>query len=303
VSDYEPQPQGGWPAQPPANNAGQGGYDATQGFGQGPPYGQPAGYGQQDGYGQQGGFGQQGGGYGQPAGRPRRRRRRRRGIVLVIVLVVILAILGIGDQFAKSYAENDIANQIESSGINVKPSVNIEGWPFLTQLLAKDIKAIDISASNVQAGKFEITSIKARATGVHLSSLSNSATATIDQINGTALISYQALDSDLVNAVGIPGLTSFTISPDPADGPDAITADAGGLASVNATVQQTAVNQITITFGSLGGIASLLGGAGSIPPQVITIPKLPAGLVIRSVSVTSQGIVATASASNTTISQ
>ena len=219
------------------------------------------------------------------------------------MLIVILAILGIGDQVAKAFAEKDIANQIESSGIGVKPSVNIEGWPFLTQLLAKDLKAIDISASNVQAGKFEITSITARATGVHISSLSNNATARIDQINGTALISYQSLDNDLGNAIGIPGLGAFTVTPDPADGPNAITANAGGLASVNATVQQTAPNQITITFGSLGGIASLLGGAGSIPPQVITIPKLPSGLVIRSVSVTSQGIVATASASNTTISQ
>jgi hypothetical protein len=302
VSDYQPDRQDGWPTQPPANNAGQGAY-GQPGYGQQGGYGQQqqGGYGQQQqpGYGQQGGYGQQ-----QQGGPPRQRRRRRHpGVALVIVLVVILAILGIGDQVAKAYAQNDIAKQIESSGANVKPSVNIEGWPFLTQLLGKDLRAIDISASNVQAGKFEITSIKARATGVHISSLSNNATARIDQINGTALISYQTLDDDLGNAIGIPGLSSFTISPDPSAGPDAITANAGGLASVTATVQQTAANQITITFGSLGGIASLLGGAGSIPAQVITVPKLPAGLVIRSVSVTSQGIVATASASNTTISQ
>ena len=79
--------------------------------------------------------------------------------------------------------------------------------------------------------------------------------------------------------------------------------DLSGLASVDATVKQTAQNKITIHFGSLGGIASLLGGAGSIPDQVITIPKLPAGLAVRSVAVEPQGIVATASATNTTLSQ
>jgi len=36
---------------------------------------------------------------------------------------------------------------------------------------------------------------------------------------------------------------------------------------------------------------------------VITIPKLPAGLVVKSVAVQPQGIVATAAATNTTLSQ
>jgi hypothetical protein len=177
--------------------------------------------------------------------------------------------------------------------------VNIEGWPFLTQVAAHDLKAIDISASNVQAGKFTITSIKARATGVHPNSSFNGAT--IDQINGTATISYQSLQNDLGNAIGIPGLSIGTITPDPADGPNAVTVNAG-IGSVTAKVVQTSPQQITIEFGQISGLASLLGG-GSIPSQVITIPKLPAGLVVRSVSVDSEGVVATASATNTTLTE
>ena len=42
-------------------------------------------------------------------------------------------------------------SQIQSSGLSAKPSVNIEGWPFLTQVAAHDVKAIDISANNVTA--------------------------------------------------------------------------------------------------------------------------------------------------------
>jgi hypothetical protein len=284
VSDYQPRPQGGWPAQPPQSSGG----------GQGDGFAQP-------GYGQQGGYGPE---YGS-RGRVARPRRRHRGwVVLTVILVVIVAILAIGDQIAKGIAENQIAQKIETSGLNTKPSVGIEGWPFLTQLAAKDIKAIDINASNVKTGQFEITSIKARATGVHLSSLSANASARIDQINGTATISYQSLANDLGNAINLPGVSSIgSIAPDPSVGPDAVKVNLGGLASVDATVKQTAPNKITIHFGALGGIASLLGGAGTIQDQVITIPPLPAGLVVKSVAVEPQGIVATASATNTTLSQ
>jgi hypothetical protein len=138
---------------------------------------------------------------------------------------------------------------------------------------------------------------------VHLSSLSANASARIDQINGTATITYQSLATNLGNAINLPGVSSIgTIGPDPSAGPDAVKVDLG-IASVDATVKQTAPNTITIHFGTLSGLGSLLGGSASIPDQVITIPKLPAGLVVKSVAVESQGIVATASAANTTFSQ
>ena len=229
VSDYQPRPQGGWPAQPPPNSGGQ----DRDGYGQQGSYNQQGGYSQQGGYGQPGGYGSR--------GRAARPRRRRRGwVVLTVIVVVILAILAIGDQVAKGIAQNQIAQKIQTSGLNTKPSVGIEGWPFLTQLAAKDIKAIDINASNVKTGQFEITSIKARATGVHLSSLSANASATIDHIDGTATISYQSLANDLGNAINLPGISSVgSIAPDPANGPDAVKVDFSGLASVDATVKQT----------------------------------------------------------------
>ena len=292
MSDYQPRAQGGWPAQPPASGAGQRGY-GQDGFG-------PGGYGQA-GYGYGPGPYEQAG-YGQPAGRrPRRRRRRHPLVWLAVVVVVLLAIVGIGDQVAKAYAQNDVANQIQSAGLSSKPSVNIEGWPFLTQVLAHDVKTIDISASNVttKGGKLPF-SFTARATGVHLNSSFSGAT--VDHVNGQVTVTYQSLDSYLGNAIGIPGLSGISFSPDPKDGPNAVKADAG-IASVTATVVKTSPNQITIKFGSLGGLASALGGAGSIPDQVIDIPRLPAGLVVGSPEVTSQGVVIPATASHTTFTK
>jgi hypothetical protein len=302
VSEYPDQPRarGGWPDQPPVNSSPDDPYGQ---YGQSDPYGQNGPYGRNDPYGQYGHYTPGPAGSGSPLGLPTRRRRRRRHrgwIGLIVTLIVLAVLFAVGDQVARVYAQNQIADQIETSGLNTKPSVHIEGWPFLTQVAAHDLKQIDISASNVQAGKFTITSIQAVATGVHPNSSFSGAT--INQINGTATISYSSLENDLGNAIGIPGLSIASITPDPADGPDAVNVNAG-IASVTAKVVQTSPQQITIEFGQVSGLASLLGGAGSIPNQVINIPTLPAGLVVRSVAVTSQGIVATASATNTTLTQ
>jgi hypothetical protein len=305
VSDYQPPSQGGWPQQPPAGGPGQGGYGqggyGQDGYGQGQgAYGETAAFGQPA-YGQQPAYDQQAA-YGQQAGRAPRRRRRRHPLVwLTVVVVVILVILGVGDQVAKSYAQNDIANQIQSAGLDSKPSVKIEGWPFLTQVLAHDVKTIDISASNVttKGGKLPV-SFTAKATGVHLNSSFNGAT--VDHINGQVTVTYQSLDNYLGAAIGIPGLSGITFTPDPQAGPNAVKADAG-IGSVTATVVKTGPNQITIKFGQLSGLGSLLGGASTIPDQVIEIPKLPAGLVVGSPQVTSTGVVIPATASHTTLSQ
>jgi hypothetical protein len=282
LSDYESRGQGGWPTQPSANGGYGQEYDQVPDdrYGQAP---QTV--------------------YEQGPAVPRRRRRRRWPIAVLVVVILILAALGIGDQVAKSYAENRIAQQIQSSAqLSAKPSVNIEGWPFLTQVAAHDLNAIDISANNVTTagGKLPV-SVTARATGVHPNSSFSSAT--VDHITGQVTITYQALDTYLANSIGISGLSTITFTPDPAAGPNVVKADADGIGSVNATVLKTGPSQITIKFGALSGLASLLGGAGSIPDQVIDIPKLPAGLVVGQPEVTSGGVVIPASASNTTLTQ
>ncbi|HEY6495252.1 MAG TPA: DUF2993 domain-containing protein [Trebonia sp.] len=272
MSDYQSRGQGGWPSQPPPD----GGYgQVDRGYGPG-SYDQPA--------------------YAEQAAPPRRRRRRKRWpIVLLVVVILILAALGIGDQVAKSYAQNRIAQQIKTSGLNATPSVKIEGWPFLTQVASHDLKAVDISANNVTANSGKLPfSFTAKATGVHLNSSFSGAT--VDQINGQALIAF----SSVAGLLNLPAGTA-TITADPAHGPDAVKADLGLAGSVTGNVKLANPNEIAVQLGSASGLASILGSLSG-NQITIQIPKLPAGLVVKSVSVNSQGIVATASASNTTLS-
>jgi len=274
VYSNEPRSQGGWPAQPPQYSerpsADEAGYGAD-------PY--------------ESGAPQRG-----ARSLPRRRRRGRGWIALGVVLVVLAVLFVIADQVAKSYAQNTIAGKIQSSaGMSTKPSVSIEGFPFLTQVAAHDVRVIDLSANNVPAGKFDISSVKAKATGVHLNSSFSGAT--VDQINGTALITFASLEQGL----GVQGIA--TITADPADGPNAVKLSAGPIGSVTGKVETIGPNEIQIQMGSLSGLAALLNGVIPLQTQTIQIPKLPMGLVVHSVSVTGQGIEATASAQNTTLSQ
>ena len=227
----------------------------------------------------------------QPGDLPRRRRRGRGWIVALGLLAVLTVLFVVADQIAKAYAQNAIASTLRSSsGLSAKPSVTIEGFPFLTQVAAHDIGAIDLSASDVQAGKLDISSVKARATGVHLNSSFNNAT--IDRITGTALIPFGAL----ANATDAQGVT---IAADPSGGPNAATVSAGPF-TARARIVQTGPGRIVVRIESLNGIAA--STIGLLPNYAIRVPKLPAGLQVRGVSVTDQGIIVHVSAQNTSLS-
>lgn len=224
---------------------------------------------------------------------PPRRRRRGRGIgISLLVLVIVVAAFAIGDRWARSYAQDKIAQQIQTqAALAAKPSVTIVGFPFLTQLFAHDLREVDISARNVREGKVDFSAINATATGVHLNSSFSGGT--VDQVNGTALVTFASLEA----AAGTNGIT---LAADPAHGPDSLRASAGPL-TARARVSLASPTEVIVKMESLGGIGGAL--IGRLPGFDISIPTLPAGLKVNGVSVTSQGVVLTAAARNTTLSQ
>lgn len=214
----------------------------------------------------------------------------------LFAIIVVLILATIGDRVANAIAENEIATQFVKNGFPVKPSVSIEGFPFLTQLVAHDVHRIDISASNVPAGQVTITSVHGTMTGVHLNSSFNGGT--VDHINGTLFVSF----TSLADAGGGGAGTGITMS---ADGTDKvkITADVAGspVDTEVAKVSQTGPREITVQVQPSG--SPLSGLLTSFSSYSFTVPKLPAGMEITGVAVTSQGITVSAAASHTTLTQ
>jgi hypothetical protein len=253
--------QGQWPAQPPAQPPAQG--------------------------------------QGRRAGRGPRRRRVRRSVMALFAVVVLLIVLVIADRVACAVAENEMASQFKSQGFPVKPSVNIEGFPFLTQLAAKDFKKVDISASNVPAGPVTISTVHATIDGLHVSSFSSNAKATVDRLNATAFISFGALAA----AGGLGGGTGITVTQAGTDTLK-ITAGLGGVFSdtEEAKITQTGAQTIQVKVLANGGaVGDLLSSFGTFS---FSLPKgVPASTRITGLSLNSQGLTVSAAATDATFSQ
>jgi hypothetical protein len=227
--------------------------------------------------------------------RPRRRRPVRRSVISAFILIVVAALLLIADRVGNLIAENDMADQFTANGFPVKPSVNIEGFPFLTQVAERDFRKVDISASNIPAGPVTISSLHATLTGMHLSSSWNGAT--IDKISATAFVSFGALAS----AGGLGG-TGITASQ---DGPDKlkITASLAGLvsSSVDASIKQTGPRQISIRVLDSGGLSSLLS---SFTSYTFSLPAgVPPSLRITGLTLNTAGLTLSAGATDATFSE
>ncbi|MGH3280095.1 MAG: LmeA family phospholipid-binding protein [Trebonia sp.] len=236
----------------------------------------------------------------QPRLRRRRRKRRvRRSVMALFTVIVLLIILVIADRVALAVTENDMASQFQSNGFPVKPSVAVEGFPFLTQLVAKDFHTVNIDASNVPAGPVSITTVHAKIDGLHFTSLSSSASARADRVDATAFVSFGALAA----AGGIGGGNGITVTP---AGPNTvkISAGIGGVFSDSEKARITTTGPQTISVKVLpsgGPLGSLLSSFGSFS---FTLPNgVPSSLRITNVDLNSQGLTISASATNASFGQ
>jgi hypothetical protein len=227
--------------------------------------------------------------------RPGRRRARRWAIALVIIVVVLVVL----DFAARVAAESVMASKIQQQGLQHKPSVTIDGFPFLTQVASKNFQQVNLTAADQTEGPVTITSINATAHNIRLDSYSFSS-GTIGSLSGTALISFSSLASTLTQEVGPLGALLHGTGLDlTAAGPSEVKATMNlVVTSGSATwrVAQLSGNRLNIRLvGSSALPSSLLG---SIQDITVQIPKLPLGLTIDSVQVTSAGVVGRISGSN-----
>jgi hypothetical protein len=214
-----------------------------------------------------------------------------------VIIIVVLVVL---DFAARVAAENVMASKIEQQGLQHKPSVTIDGFPFLTQVAARNFDQVNLTAADQTDGPVTITSIHATARNIELNSYAFSS-GTIGSLSGTALISFSSLGNTLTQQVGPLGSVLKGAGLDlTAAGPDEVKASLNLLVtSGSATWRVTRLSgnrlNIRLVSSSSGLPSSLLGSIQNITLQ---IPKLPLGLTIDSVQVTAAGVVGRVSGSH-----
>ncbi len=195
----------------------------------------------------------------------------------MVILVALLAVALISDRVAVIYAQCRIAAHVGDRGFSARPHVSIAGFPFLTQLAARRLNKVVISAVGKKLGPVEIRRLDVTLYEVRARPGCRSGTAS--WLSGTALVGF----AGLAGVADTPGLTAC-------DGPDRMknTAGLGPVAgTATARVTQADPGGIGITVISAGGIP--VAALCSLCDITLRLPALPA-MTIQSVSVTGQGV-------------
>nr|WP_256861087.1 DUF2993 domain-containing protein [Streptomyces tsukubensis] len=133
-----------------------------------------------------------------------RRRNRFAGLPLalkaVVAIVALAAFLALGDRWAVLYAEHEAADQLKKSmHLTAAPEVDIDGFPFVTQVAAKRLDSVKVTVPDVAADRVSLAKVSATATGIHIhgdlpSSLKG---ADVSDVHGEVLLSFDDLNREL----------------------------------------------------------------------------------------------------------
>ncbi|MFD4478627.1 DUF2993 domain-containing protein [Streptomyces sp. NPDC058471] len=138
-------------------------------------------------------------------GRSRSRRRNRfAGLPLaakaVVALVVLAAFLALGDRWALLYAEHEAAEKLKDSmHLSAAPEVDIEGFPFLTQVLDQRVDKVKVTVPDVAADRISLAQVSATATDVTITGdgPTDIKGALIREMEGEVLLSFDDLNREL----------------------------------------------------------------------------------------------------------
>jgi hypothetical protein len=119
----------------------------------------------------------------------------------LLIFAIVLAVLAVAaDRIGLVVAERQIASRVQSSqDLNRRPSVDIEGFPFLTQVLANHYPTVKLVAQDLSVGssdrRVRLADLDARLHDVR--TIDRFSVATAETADGTAMLSYQELSRAL----------------------------------------------------------------------------------------------------------
>ena len=216
------------------------------------------------------------------------------------MLLVIIVVLLIVDRVGNYIAERVAANTIKSSqGLSSTPDVDISGFPFITQLIARDFDKITVTAKDVPIQKDRDLLNLSRLQIVlhHVTAPVDLSSVHADTATAAATVSYAELSKRLGVDVSYAGNGRVKAS-------KSLT-----IAGTPVTLQLTAAPAVVDGVLSFGQVA--INGLGSlqlrIPDNVrqifeqqFSLQGFPFGLRVQSMSVDSDGIQLVLAGSNLT---
>jgi hypothetical protein len=232
-------------------------------------------------------------------------RRRRRGTKWIIALVVLLGLLVGADRIALLIAESQLASRIQSSQhLSQKPDVSIAGFPFLTQVAARDFPHATVDIHGLTANTLTISDLHADLRGVHVNSGFNSAR--VDTLVATAQLSYSDVGKALSSQLDVQGAQIGTVQVSKGSSPHQVKASYDLLgATISATVDVSIGTANTLEFRSVS-FDTPLSGIGLSPQNFdvkYNLGSLPFDIKLTDLTFTDSSVDITARGTNVDLSQ
>ena len=223
---------------------------------------------------------------------------------LLIVVIVLAGLLVVADRVAVVVADRQIAGRVQSAyNLSSKPSVSVQGFPFLTQVASGDYHQIDVSIGSLSTDGVQVNGLMAELSGVRapLSALlgHGSSSITAAQVTGSGTVPFSSVRSHLPHgvqlsqdgdALRLAGTVSYLGVTVPVSADATLAVDGSGIA----------VTPTRISVASAGSaLSSVIAGQFRF---VVPVTGLPLHLAVRSVSVVPGGVRVGASAADVTFS-
>jgi hypothetical protein len=207
-------------------------------------------------------------------------------------LVLVLAgLFTAADRITVGIAESAVAQGIQTSqNLAAKPSVTIEGFPFLTQVFGMKLDSVSLDARGIERNGVRVTDLRADAHGVSLGG--GFKPQSIASLDGTAFFNWADLEQAATPLVAQYGVQDLTLAPGP-NGTLILSGSAAGVAG-------TAQGLITLDSGNRITVRTtkLQAGFLRIPDLHFTyaIGALPLKITLHDFHVDQDGVRVSASA-------
>jgi hypothetical protein len=219
--------------------------------------------------------------------------------ILLIIVVILGGLFVAADRVAVHFAESEAASKAQQTqGLSEKPDVSIHGFPFLTQVAAKKLDDVTVTAKGITAGTggsaLRIERFTADLRGVRLGN--GFASAVADTADGSALVTY----ADLTKAA--PDGVSVAYGGAAANGKGKVKVTVSLSLPVVGTVKRSVVSQVSVTGGNTIQLhADSIPNVSGLPSSVETLIRgqvdfarklvgLPEGIELKSVDTSPDGI-------------
>ena len=239
--------------------------------------------------------------------------------MLLVLLLIVVVLLLVADRDAANVAEGQIAQQTKKELVSRQistasdPKAEIDGFPFLTQVVGGTYKQITITMDKPKIQQVQLDDLKVVASSVHAdarSVMNGTGQVTADTIAGTATMGWEAVKS-LLEVAGLPkGIDPSKVELQIVNNQVQVKIP---LSYNGVTFHLIAKGNLTVQSGKvIVKLTDVGSDAGSAPKQVqnlikqyqnqlqvqVKIPAFPFQLVVNKVETTQTGVLVIASASN-----